>query len=346
MSTQKKPGTIYFVEERDLLGFTTPNYVKIGLVKDNEKGRSSDDRKDEHQTGNPRSLIVVDSINTESNVSLLETMIHQSLSMHRHRGEWFVKPNRDLKPFINKANNLNKIACSKVNKLIKLDKFSKEEDNGKEIEATKEILNIHNELINILLELKRLDEEKKIIELTLRNLTGITSKNIDGICGYKFKKGSSRFDNKKFEIDHPKLFKRFAKESINPNFNIKKQSIFKKRQKRIELENNIKMQKNNGHFENLENNQETKSLHHQWLYNHVLRQPLESKRDDLILDLKLICGPNYGIKDICSWSRKKFKKVSKSDLREFDNKFIEKYLHKCNDGFSFSVNPFRPYKFN
>ena len=75
MSNQKKPGTIYFVEERDLLGFTTPNYVKIGLVKDNEKGRSSDDRKDEHQTGNPRSLVVVHSINTESNVSLLETMI-------------------------------------------------------------------------------------------------------------------------------------------------------------------------------------------------------------------------------------------------------------------------------
>ena len=40
MSTQKQPGTIYFVEEKDLLGFPTPNYVKIGLVKENEKGTS------------------------------------------------------------------------------------------------------------------------------------------------------------------------------------------------------------------------------------------------------------------------------------------------------------------
>ena len=182
MSNQKKPGTIYFVEERDLLGFTTPNYVKIGLVKDNEKGRSSVDRKDEHQTGNPRSLVVVDSINTESNVSLLETMIHQSLSMHRHRGEWFIKPNGDLKPFIDKANNLNEIASRKVEKLIQLDNFSKQEDNGKEIEATIEIHNIHNELININLELKRLDEEQKIIELILKNSTGNISTCSSSSC--------------------------------------------------------------------------------------------------------------------------------------------------------------------
>ncbi len=341
-----QPGTIYFVEERDLLGFATPNYVKIGLVKDNLKGRSSDDRKDEHQTGNPRPLVVVDSINTEANVSTLETMIHQSLAMYRHRGEWFVKPNGELKLFIDKAKYLNDILSKGFKKLIDIDALSKEEDNGIEIDTTKEIIEIHNELININLQLKKIDERKKIIELTLRNLTGNIAKNIEGICCYKFKKGSSRLDNKKFEIDHPKIFEKLAKESINPNFNLKRQSTFKKSQKRIELENNIKMQKNNGHLETLDNNQETKNLHHQWLYSHVLRQPLESKRDDLISNLKLICGTNYGIKDICSWSRKKIKKVSKSDLKDFDNKFIDKYIYKSNDGFSFSVNPFRPYKFN
>jgi len=34
MTTSKlnNPGIIYFVEEKDLLGYSTPNYVKIGLV--------------------------------------------------------------------------------------------------------------------------------------------------------------------------------------------------------------------------------------------------------------------------------------------------------------------------
>ena len=58
------------------------------------------------------------------------------------------------------------------------------------------------------------------------------------------------------------------------------------------------------------------------------------------------CGENYGIKDVCSWSRKKIKKVSKSDLKEFDNDFLDSYIHKSQDGFSFAVNPFRPYKFS
>ena len=151
---QNQPGTIYFVEERDLLGFPTPSYVKIGLVKENEKGRSSDDRKDEHQTGNPRPLVVVDSIETEANVSALETMIHQSLAMYRHRGEWFVKPNGELKLFLEKAKNLNNIVFNKVEKSIKIDAFSKKEDNGIEIDATKEILEIHAELINTNLHLK------------------------------------------------------------------------------------------------------------------------------------------------------------------------------------------------
>ena len=346
MSYKKQPGTIYFVEEKDLLGFPTPNYVKIGLVKENEKGRSSDDRKDEHQTGNPRPLIVVDSIDTESNVSTLETMIHQILAMHRHRGEWFVKPNGELKPFLDKARDLNDVVCNKIDKLIKLDDFSKQEDNGIEINATKEILDIHSELINTNYQLKKLDEEKKVIELTLRNLTGSISKNIEGICSYKVKKGSSRFDNKKFQLDHPNLFEKFGKDSINPNFTIKKQPVFKKSSLRSELEKNVKIQKNNTSFENIDNNQETKNLHHQWLSIHVIKQPLETKRDDLISNLKLICGENYGIKDICSWSRKKIKKVSKSDLKEFDNNLIENYIHKSQDGFTFAVNPFRPYKFN
>ncbi len=43
-SKLNNPGIIYFVQEKDLLGYSTPNYVKIGLVKDNEIGRSGEDK--------------------------------------------------------------------------------------------------------------------------------------------------------------------------------------------------------------------------------------------------------------------------------------------------------------
>ena len=44
---------------------------------------------------------------TKASVSKLESLIHQNLAIHRHRGEWFVKPNGELKPFIEKSNFIN-----------------------------------------------------------------------------------------------------------------------------------------------------------------------------------------------------------------------------------------------
>ena len=44
--------------ERDLFGYPCGPYVKIGLVKLNNEGRSSFDRRTEHQTGNFREIIM------------------------------------------------------------------------------------------------------------------------------------------------------------------------------------------------------------------------------------------------------------------------------------------------
>ena len=49
---------IYFMTERDLFGYPCGPYVKIGLVKGNDDGRSSFERRKEHQTGNPREIII------------------------------------------------------------------------------------------------------------------------------------------------------------------------------------------------------------------------------------------------------------------------------------------------
>ena len=79
--------------------------------------------------------------------------------------------------------------------------------------------------------------------------------------------------------------------------------------------------------------------------NNGCEQPLEIKKENLITELKLECGENKGIKNICSWSRKKSKKLSKSDLKDLKLDFLEKYLETTKDSFSFVVNPFRPYTF-
>ena len=47
---------IYFMTERDLFGYPYCPYVRL-TVKGNDDGRSSFERRKEHQTGNPREII-------------------------------------------------------------------------------------------------------------------------------------------------------------------------------------------------------------------------------------------------------------------------------------------------
>ena len=75
--------------EKDLFGYECGPYVKIGLVSENEFGRSALNRRDEHQTGNPREIIVKDEVTTMASVSYLEALVHQRLSSKRIHGEWF-----------------------------------------------------------------------------------------------------------------------------------------------------------------------------------------------------------------------------------------------------------------
>jgi len=45
----KTIGFIYFMTERDLFGYPCGPFLKIGLVKGNDDGRSSFERRKEHQ---------------------------------------------------------------------------------------------------------------------------------------------------------------------------------------------------------------------------------------------------------------------------------------------------------
>ena len=80
-------GSVYFMVEKDLFGYDCGPYVKIGLVSDNEFGRTSANRRDEHQTGNPREIIIKDEVKTNASVSSLEALVHQRLSTKRIHGE-------------------------------------------------------------------------------------------------------------------------------------------------------------------------------------------------------------------------------------------------------------------
>jgi hypothetical protein len=83
METTK--GEIYFIREMESGSFTA--HTKIGLIGD-KKDRSSSDRMSEHQTGNPRKLVVLHVVVTDC-VRAVETYMHRKYASLRGLGEWF-----------------------------------------------------------------------------------------------------------------------------------------------------------------------------------------------------------------------------------------------------------------
>ena len=61
--------------------------------------------------------------------------------------------------------------------------------------------------------------------------------------------------------------------------------------------------------------------------------------------LKVLVGENQGIKDICSWKRKKKKQITKNALLKFDPELAKKYISIGEPQIRFKVNDYRPYHF-
>ena len=62
--------------------------------------------------------------------------------------------------------------------------------------------------------------------------------------------------------------------------------------------------------------------------------------------LKLIIGEKMGIKNICSWKIKLSKKISKTDLKNYNQQLASKYIKFGEPVVRFKINDFRPYPFS
>ena len=347
MTTSKlnNPGIIYFVQEKDLLGYSTPNYVKIGLVKENEIGRSGEDRKDEHQTGNPRPLYIAHSIKTKASVSKLESLIHQKLSLHRHRGEWFVKPNGEIDPFIKESNIINEQLQDKLKIDLRIKELNSQISSEEIKNPCSESQDIHNELIKVIQDKKDIESQKKIIELKLRLLSGGSNNYITGVFQWIFKKESQRFDARNFEKENPELFEKYSKESQNSIFRIQQTNTKNNKELIDELQNKLSLLSSSENIKEVERFPEAEDLHREWLSLISRQQPLDLKKENLINRLKILCGEDSGIQNICSWKRTSIKKIKKTDLLDLDKDFVNKYLVKIKSTSSFVIDNFRAYKF-
>jgi len=191
---EKNIGFVYFMTERDLFGYPCGPYVKIGLVKGNDDGRSSFDRRKEHQTGNPREIIIEAEVETHAQVSTLESLVHQRLAKYRIHGEWFNYGEDGIGPYVELTKEINKDLEAQIKDNLLINQYALIEDNGEELKPSSDAKDIHNELLDAKKEIIKIKNEKDLANLKLRSFDKSFYRDIKGICFYEKIKPQEKFD--------------------------------------------------------------------------------------------------------------------------------------------------------
>ena len=196
-----KLGELYFIREQDPLTREISDYVKIGLVKDNG-GRTSESRLEEHQTGNPRDLII-HAVVTTSSIIAVETTMHGIYAPKRVNGEWFKLTNNELADAVETAKGLADEVAIFSDQIASSDALSKILSDGNAIEATPEMLTLYGLLNNSTLIVKEYEKLKKSLDSIM--IHAINSGDDVGNLASKQVRNTKVFDELMFKSDFPEL---------------------------------------------------------------------------------------------------------------------------------------------
>ena len=325
-------GEIYFVGERDFKTKEVTPYVKIGIVREGAKGpRTSAERLDEHQTGNPRELFLIDVISTPA-VEEIETRLHKLFAREGVSGEWFQFDDELLEVARYRAKKLRDEAQENLFALEQADIFKKTLSNGEQIEATDQAkqwlftYSYANELIKRSTKLKK-EFESLMIE------SAEDLEEIDHILTKQTRTGSTFLNLERLEAVHPDVYDRFliTKQSLSQRFTVKAIKYADLNIDMVEPGNFGLLDVFEEMLENIPTNKQAQDELHEY-YLLVLAAESEALWNKQIAEaqLKTICGENEAIADVCSWGRKLNEKVEfdvaafQLEVPDLDTEFLEK----------------------
>ena len=310
-------GEIYFVREQDRDGSLT-EFVKIGLVK---SPRTSEDRLIEHQTGNPRRLVIPDghTVFTEA-VSLVEAQLHRRFATERIGGEWFTFTNPER---LDAAIAASKALAEEVGLATPL----LQEADALESQVSNQVIipasDLALEQVRILAIAKEKEKATKALGSEIKGLLLKVAKaggDLGTAATMQTKTFKAKFDEATFLIDYPEIAKLYFVEKIgwSQRFDIKY-----KLPKDFALDEDFATQLDE--VRSLVPVGKTK-VSAVDLEEPMLRlTQLEAIVDwDLTLSkakLKIECGPNEGIDGVCAWKREATRKSSFDPNKLFEEDY-------------------------
>lgn len=318
------PGELYFIGERDhLTGEQTP-FFKIGIVRIDEN-RTSADRLQEHQTGNPRPLFIHHVVKTEV-VERVETLLHRLYAKQRGSGEWFKFEADQLQDAINTAQALAQEAADNAAILKEAVDLAKVVSSDVVIPVSEEIIEIRNQHVLAEMTVKKFKE----VETELRNVLKEAIAKGESVGGAARERKSSVkevFNEVLFKAQHADLYEKFefVEQRLSQRFDLKKLKDMSHVEELLQDKVNPVIAEIREAIDKATNNEIPKADLNKWflviLENIAMAEWIKEISE---AQLRVATGTSAGIDGICSWVRKMVGK-SKFDVDRFKAENFELY---------------------
>jgi hypothetical protein len=197
-----KKGEIYFNREVDFLTGKPTKYVKMGIVQEE---RRSEDRKKEHQTGNPREITIQTRIIDTPNAKGLESSLHNRFNFRRIHGEWFVLTDEEIEFVKSFGEELKQEQIENLPYYESMKQAADKLSNGQTREATVQELRLASRATELSAQIVILEANKSIIRSQLIQSIPPDITEIPGILTIDQSRGSESFDKKRFMEENPEL---------------------------------------------------------------------------------------------------------------------------------------------
>ena len=342
-------GSLYFLRDKDYLTGEVGKYVKIGLVR---YDKPTKDRVKEHQTGNPRGILDVCTIEDVPFVEQLENIMHYKYNHAWVTGEWFLLSNQELKQVIQDAEALKQEQKKHHTTVLRAEELSKFISNGVIIPADEEILALKSEFNQLKSKQKNIDAKLQIIRSEIysaMNGNGF----IPGVANVSKTEPKPGFDTKRFIEKHPDLYNRYL---IQQETDISGSISFSGVPKLQKINEELYKQLKEIPDENLSASKLTQQtartkkiekLHENHLQELRVQRLLKWEVFLLEAKFKTIIGENSEIEGICKWNRleKTKEKFDEKQFKEDHTELYERYILPKKPVFKLNITPNRAYPF-
>ena len=297
------PGQLYFINEQDVRTGQRSNYYKIGIVRDAE-GRDTKNRLLEHQTGNPRKLCVVATLDMPA-VEHIETNLHYLFARNRVMGEWMEFTPKELQSAITKADELKAEMEANLPDIKKAEELKHIVSNGSKLAPNHDSEYWHDQVLTFREVIDTCNDAlaKYNDYLYVAIEKGVVA---PGVAKVQQRTAPKKFDDKLFAAKYPDLYAKYSdtKSETKGQFRITtpkdwSADISSLGTEQVELVTSFMDM-----FENADHSLDTGfALHEKHLAVLEVLQYAEWREEIADIKLRVLTGDSDGIEGICTWKR-------------------------------------------